>query len=440
MANRIWASLLAVCTCMNVSAETNLLKSKIDTYTDDLLQLYTELHLQPELSFFEEKTSAKLAVILKGLGYEVQTDLADTYAIAGILKNGEGPTVLIRTDMDGLPILEDTGLPYASKATNIDDNGQAQPTMHGCGHDVHMTSWIGTARFLAEHKDLWRGTVIMLGQPAEERGGARFLFRKNLFGGIIPMPDYCIALHASANLPAGTVGHTAGPSLASTDMIDITVFGKGGHGAYPHMTTDPIVLAARMIMDFQTIVSREIAPIEPAVVTVGSIHGGSKHNIIPSEVKMELTVRAYSEDVRQHIISALQRIANGVAMSAGLEPEKYPKIYVREEGVPATVNHPELTQQLFLAHQKLLGEDKVKMVEPVMGGEDFAYYGRTKEQIPICIYWLGTVQQATFDAAARGEKVLPSLHSPFFAPDPIPSLRTGVLTMTGAALELLGKP
>jgi amidohydrolase len=440
MANKICALLIAGLTWMTVSAETNDLKSKINSYTDELLALYTDLHLHPELSFFEEKTAAKLAAMLKKMGYDVQTDLANTYAIAGILRNGEGPTVLIRTDMDGLPILEDTGLPYASKATNIDESGQTLPTMHGCGHDVHMTSWMGTAKFLSEHKELWRGTVIMLGQPAEERGGARFLFRKNLFGGIIPVPDYCIALHASANLPAGTVGHTAGPSLASTDMIDITVFGKGGHGAYPHMTTDPIVLAARMIMDFQTIVSREIAPIQPAVVTVGSIHGGSKHNIIPSEVKLELTVRAYSEEVRQHILSALQRIANGVAMSAGLEPEKYPKIYVREEGVPATVNHPELTQQLFLAHQKLLGEDKVTMVEPVMGGEDFAYYGRTKEQIPICIYWLGTVAQETFDASERGEKVLPSLHSPFFAPDPIPTLQTGVLTMTGAALELLGKP
>jgi amidohydrolase len=440
MANKICALLIAGFTCLSVSAETIDLKSKVDSYTDELLELYTDLHLHPELSFFEERTSAKLAAMLVELGYDVQTDLADTYAIAGILRNGDGPTVLIRTDMDGLPILEDTGLPYASKATNVDESGQTLPTMHGCGHDIHMTSWMGTAKFLSEHKELWKGTVIMLGQPAEERGGARFLFRKNLFGGIIPVPDYCIALHASANLPAGTVGHTAGPSLASTDMIDITVFGKGGHGAYPHMTTDPIVLAARMILDFQTIVSREIAPIEPAVVTVGSIHGGSKHNIIPSEVKLELTVRAYSDQVRQHILSAIQRIANGVAMSAGLDPEKYPKIYVREEGVPATFNHPELTQQLFLAHQRLLGKDKVTMVEPVMAGEDFAYYGRTKEQIPICIYWLGTVAQESFDASERGEKVLPSLHSPFFAPDPIPSLQAGVLTMTGAALELLGKP
>jgi amidohydrolase len=407
---------------------------------EELVAIYQHLHQNPELSFHEEKTSARLATFLRDHGYEVQTGLADTYALVGILRNGEGPTVLIRTDMDGLPILEETGLSYASKSSFVAEDGLSLPVMHACGHDLHMTTWMGTARLLAHNKQAWRGTIIMLGQPAEERGGARFLFRKQLFGGIIPVPDYCLALHASADLPAGTVGHTIGPALASTDMIDISVYGKGGHGAYPHLSIDPIVLAARMIVDFQTIVSREIAPTDPAVVTVGSIHAGSKHNIIPAEVKMELTVRAYSEEVRQHILSALSRIANGVAVSAGLEPEKYPKVFVREEGVPATVNDADLTKRLIEVHRSILGSNQVRMLEPAMAGEDFAYYGKTRERVPICIYWLGTVAQESMDAYSRSGAGLPGLHSPFFAPDPFPSLRTGVLTMTGAAMELLSKP
>lgn len=415
------------------------IRQKAELQATDLLSLYKELHQYPEISFHEEKTSARLADLLKSFGYEVMTGIANTYAIAGIMKNGEGPVVLIRTDMDALPIKEETGLPYASKYTNTDSEGNVIPAMHACGHDIHMTSWVGTAKLLAATKDQWKGTVIMFGQPAEERGGARFLFRKNLFGGILPVPDYCIALHANATLPAGVVGHCPGPSFASTDMIDITVFGKGGHGAFPHQTIDPIVLAARMIMDFQTIVSREIAPTDPAVVTVGSIHGGSKHNIIPSEVKMELTIRAYTETVRNKILEALQRIATGVAMSAGLSPDKYPTIYVREEGVPATVNDKPLTERLIQSHMKLLGEEQVLMVEPLMGGEDFSMYGLTKEKVPICIFWLGTVAETTYQQHLKDGSPLPPIHSPFYAPDPLPSLTTGIAAMTGAALELLGK-
>lgn len=411
-----------------------------EKYSKDLLALYHDLHREPELSFFEEKTSARLADLLEGLGFEVTRNIANTYAIAGIMKNSEGPVVLIRTDMDGLPVKEETNLPYASIFTQDDEQGVPQHTMHACGHDIHMSSWIGTARFLAEHKHLWKGTVIMFGQPAEERGGARFLFRKQLFGGILPMPDYCIALHASASLPAGTVGHVAGPALASTDMIDITVYGKGGHGAYPHLTIDPIVLASRMVVDFQTIVSREIAPTEPAVVTVGSFHGGSKHNIIPSVVKMELTVRAYSDEVRNQILAALERISKGVAISAGLGPDQYPVIHVREEGVPATVNESALTERIFAVHQKVLGAEQTKMVEPVMGGEDFAYYGRTKEQVPICMFWLGTIAPDAWLAAERGEIPKFSLHSPFYAPDAEKSIITGVRAMSAAALDLLAKP
>lgn len=405
-----------------------------------LLKVYHELHQYPELSFLEEKTSAKLADMLRTMGYEVMTDIANTYAIAGIMKNWGGPVLLIRTDMDALPIKENTGLPYASTHTNTDADGNVMPAMHACGHDIHMTSWLGTAALLANNKDKWKGTVIMFGQPAEERGGARFLFRKNLFGDILPVPDYCIALHANALMPVGTVGHCPGPSFASTDMIDITIFGKGGHGAFPHQTIDPIVLAARMIMDFQTIVSREIAPTDPAVVTVGSIHGGSKHNIIPSEVKLELTTRCYTENVRVKILEALDRITKGVAMSAGLGPEKYPVIVVREEGIPATINDEALTQRLMTVHQQILGEKNVIMVDPLMVGEDFSLYGRTKEKVPICIFWLGTISESLYQAHLTEGKPLPTLHSAEYTPDPLPSIRTGIVSMTSAAMELLGKP
>lgn len=434
--------LLSAFLCLGWSsfATEKTIQEQSSAEADRLLKVYHELHQYPELSFLEEKTSAKLAEMLRAMGYEVMTDIANTYAIAGMMKNGEGPTLLIRTDMDALPIKENTGLPYASTHTNTDAEGNVLPAMHACGHDIHMTSWLGTAALLANNKDKWKGTVIMFGQPAEERGGARFLFRKNLFGGILPVPDYCIALHANANLPAGVVGHCPGPSFASTDMIDITIYGKGGHGAFPHQTIDPIVLAARMIMDFQTIVSREIAPTDPAVVTVGSIHGGSKHNIIPSEVKLELTTRCYTENVREKILDALNRITKGVAMSAGLEPEKYPVIVIREEGVPATVNDEALTSRLMAVHQQILGEKNVVRVDPLMGGEDFSMYGRTKEKIPICIFWLGTISESLYQAHLTEGKPLPPIHSAGYAPDPLPSIRTGIVSMTGAALELLGKP
>lgn len=403
-----------------------------------LEKLYRHLHRNPELSFQEKETGKRMATELKGLGFEVTENIGG-YGVVGVFKNGKGPTLLIRTDTDGLPMKEDTGLDYASTAMGKSDDGKDVPAMHGCGHDVHMTVWTGTARRLIDLKDSWKGTLVFIAQPAEERGsGAREMIKEGLFEKF-PKPDYCLALHCSATLPAGSIGYKSGYALASVDMVDITVYGQGGHGAYPHTTIDPIVLASRMVLDFQTIVSREIAPTEPAVVTVGSFHSGTKHNIISSEAKLQLTLRSYSDAVRKHSIAALTRIANGVAKSAGLPDDKMPKVVVANESIPSTYNTPALVEAVVPALKEELGENKVVPVEAVMGGEDFGKYGKTEEKYPIFIYWLGTVEQSKIDQYKKEGKTLPSLHSPFFAPKASPAIQTGVVSMTKAALTLLGK-
>lgn len=403
-----------------------------------LEKLYKHLHLHPELSFQEKESAKRMAQELQSLGFEV-TEGIGGYGVIGIFKNGEGPTVMVRTDTDGLPIKEDTGLPFASKDMGKDDQGKEVPTMHGCGHDVHMTVWTGTARRLVAMKDQWKGTLLFIAQPAEERGsGARMMLKEGLFSKF-PTPDFCLALHCSATLPAGTVGYKAGYALASVDMVDITVYGQGGHGAYPHTTIDPIVLASRMVLAFQTIVAREIAPTEPAVVTVGAIHGGTKHNIISSEVKLQLTLRSYSDEVRKHSIAALKRISRGIALSAGLPEDKVPKVEVANESIPSTYNTPTLVERILPAFEKAIGKENVQEVGAVMGGEDFGMYGKTEDKYPIFIYWLGTVAPEKVKEAEESGKSLPSLHSAFFAPVAKPTIETGVKTMTQSVLELLGK-
>jgi hippurate hydrolase len=398
--------------------------------------LYEHLHRNPELSFQEKETSRRMAQELEKLGFEVASGIGG-YGVVGVLRNGDGPTVMVRTDTDALPLQEDTGLPYASQAKGLSDDGQPVPAMHACGHDMHMTVWVGAARKLAAAKSQWKGTLVFIAQPAEERGGgAKNMLAEGLFEKF-PKPDYCLALHCSATLPAGSIGYKPGYALASVDMVDITVYGKGGHGAYPHTTVDPVVLASRMVLDFQTIVSREIAPTEPAVVTVGSIHGGTKHNIIPSEVKLQLTLRSYSDQVRQHSLQALSRIANGLAKSAGLPDELMPKIVVADESIPSTYNTPELVERLLPALRQAIGDDQVVPVQAVMGGEDFGMYGKTDDQVPVFIYWLGTIAPERVAAANAGGEALPSLHSPFFAPVPDASIRTGVATMAQAVMSLL---
>jgi len=320
-----------------------------------------------------------------------------------------------------------------------DDSGKDVPVMHACGHDVHMTCLVGVARVLTKLKDQWSGTLVMIGQPAEERGGgARAMLKDGLFTRF-PRPDYCIALHDSAVLAAGTIGYTPGFAMANVDSVDITVRGVGGHGAHPDSTRDPIVLAAQIVFALQTIVSREMKPGTPAVVTVGSIHGGLKHNIIPDEVKLQLTVRSYADDVRAQLLKAIERIARGQAVAAGLPENLMPIVEINDDFTPATFNDPQLTARLVGVFHKWFGEANVLEQPPSMGGEDFAEYGRTDPKVPICMFSIGGVKRETYDAAKSGGKPLISLHSPFWAPDPEPTLKTGVTAMTAAVLELMKK-
>ncbi|MBM3878004.1 MAG: amidohydrolase [Verrucomicrobia bacterium] len=414
-------------------------RARAEAELPTLLELYKHLHANPELSIMEEKTAARISAELRKAGFTV-TEKIGGHGVVGVLRNGPGKTVLVRTDLDALPVTETTGLPYASKVRTKDWDGNEVGTMHACGHDVHMTSFIGTARTLAAIKDRWAGTLVFIGQPAEEKvGGAKLMLADGLFTRF-PRPDYCLALHVASDLPAGTVGFTEGFMLANSDSMDILVRGVGGHGAWPHTTKDPIVLAAQIILALQTVVSRETPAIEPAVVTVGSIHGGTKHNIIPEEVRLQLTLRSYSDTVRDNTIASIKRITRGLGLAAGLPEDKLPVVTVQEEGAKATYNDPALTQRVVRAFNAWIGEGSVLKRQPVMGAEDFGLYGRTEHKVPICMFWLGTISSEVVNASLRTGRSLPSLHSSLYAPQPEPSIRTGVTAMSAAVLELLGKP
>ncbi len=402
---------------------------------DRLLALYKHLHAHPELSLQEGQTAGRMARELRAAGFEV-TQKVGGHGIVGVFKNGAGPTVLVRTDMDALPVLEQTGLPYASKARMRDKLDREVSVMHACGHDMHMTCWVGVARVLVGLKDQWKGTLVFIGQPAEEIGaGARMMLADGLFKRF-PKPDYCLALHCDSLRPHGQVAYTEGLALANVDSVDILVRGKGGHGAAPHMTVDPVVLAARIVLDLQTIVSREINPTDPAVVTVGSIHGGTKHNIIPSEVKLQLTVRTTKDSVRKHVLEAIARIAKAAAQAAGA-PEPIIKVDL-DEFTPALINEKDLTRKTVALFKEMLGPERVHERPPVMGGEDFGRYG--KEGVPIFLYFLGTLPpERVAEAGREGGRSLPSLHSDQYYPVPKPSIETGILTMSMAVLNLLGK-
>ena len=405
-----------------------------------LFELYKHLHTHPELSLHEEQTGQRVADELKATGFEVTTRVGG-HGVVGVLRNGRGPTILVRTDLDALPVKEQTGLPYASTVRATDDKGAAVEVMHACGHDVHMTVLVGAARTLVSLKDRWQGTLVMIGQPAEERGsGARKMLADGLFTRF-PKPDYCLALHVKADLPAGSLGYIEGYALGNVDSMDITIRGVGGHGAWPHKTKDPIVLAAQIVLALQTIVSREIAPGEPAVVTVGSIHGGTKHNIIPDEVQLQLTLRSYTDEVRAQTIAAIKRVTRGLAEAAGLPEDRLPIVALQEqEFTPATYNDPALTRRLAGAFKNGFSETNIQQVKPVMGGEDFSEYGRTPDKIPICMFWLGAVKPELVLESEKTGKPLPSLHSSQFAPLPEPTIKTGVIAMTAAVFELAGKP
>lgn len=396
----------------------------------ELVALYTHLHTHPELSFQEVKTAERIAAELKQVGAEVTTGVGKL-GVVGLLKNGPGPTVLIRTDLDALPVAEETGLPYASKATATDKAGKSVSVMHACGHDIHMTCLVGVARWLASHKDQWAGTALLIGQPAEEMiGGAKAMLDDGLYTRF-PKPDFALALHVAADQATGTVGYTSGPALAGSTAVDVQIKGKGGHGASPHSTVDPIVLAALAVLDFQTIVSREINPIHPAVLTVGSINGGTKHNIISNEVKLQLTLRAYRDDVRDQLIEGIKRRVNGLAQS---HRAPAPVVTIVET-TPPTINTPSLVARVVPVLIETLGASNVKEVEPVMGAEDFGLYGR--DGVPTFMFRLGTIPPKRMDEAKAKGETLPSLHSALYHPDPAPSLETGIRTMTAAVLELM---
>jgi hippurate hydrolase len=395
-----------------------------------LLELYRHLHSHPELSFQEVATARRIADELRQAGAVVTTGVGKL-GVVGLLRNGEGPVVLVRTDLDALPVTEATGLPYASKVVVQDDAGNSTGVMHACGHDIHMTCLVGVARWLAQHKDRWAGTVILIGQPAEEMiGGADAMLKDGLYERF-PKPDYALALHVAHDLETGKVGYCPGPAMAGSCSVDLIVRGKGGHGAMPHNAVDPIVLAATLVLDLQTIVSREVKPIDPAVVTVGSIQGGTKHNIIPPEVHLKLTLRAFRDEVREQLVEGIRRRATGLAQ-AHRAPE--PTVEV-SDGTPPTVNTPELVDRVVPALCNALGDDHVERVEPTMGAEDFGLYGRGG--VPTFMFRLGTIPPERVQAANRSGDFLPSLHSPLYAPDPEPSIRTGVRAMSAAVLELL---
>ena len=422
------------------------LDAMVDRELATLVSTYKMLHAAPELSHYEVKTSAFFAAQLRALGYEVTENVGKFvqpnwkgYGVVAVMKNGDGPTVLVRTDLDALPVEEKTGLPYASTVKTKNDAGQDVSVMHACGHDIHITNMLGTAKMLAQLKEQWRGTLVLIGQPAEETiDGAKAMLADGLYSKI-PKPDFAIALHDNAELEAGKVAYCPGFALANSTSVEITIRGLGGHGSKPEATKDPIVVAAQTIVALQTIVSRENSPLDPAVVTVGSIHGGAKSNIIPDEVKLLLTVRSYKEEVRQHILASIARITKNIAAAAGIPEDRAPIVKVSDtEVTPATYNDPKLTERLAGTFEKTLGANNVVKWPPIMGSEDFGSFG-LDNQIPSCMFWLGAVEPAKVETSKKSGKPLPSLHSSLFEPLPEPTLRTGVKAMTAAVLELMKK-
>ena len=427
-----------------VSGQQPSLDAMIERDLASWLTTYRNLHTAPELSHREEKTSAFVAAELRKMGFTVTERIGKFenpdwkgYGLVAVLKNGPGPTVLVRTELDALPVEEKTGLPYSSQVKAKNDAGVEVSVMHACGHDMHMTSFLGTARMLTELKSRWSGTLIMLGQPSEETGdGARAMLRDNLYTNF-PKPDFAIALHDKPELETGKIGYTPGYAMASSTSIDIKIRGIGGHGSAPENTKDPVVVAAQVVMALQTIVSRENSPLEPAVVTVGSIHGGTRYNIIPDEVNLQLTVRTYKEEVRRRILASIERIIKGVAATAGIPEDRAPTMKVAE-GAGALYNEPKLVERLAGAFRQALGDENVVQVPQIMASEDFGEFS-LDHKIPTTMFWLGASDPAKLKASRESGVPLPGLHSGLFAPVPESTLRTGVKAMTSAILELMKK-
>jgi amidohydrolase len=444
MRNRLFVPVFLIVFALNVSAQQLTLDAMIDRDIASLLSTYKTLHAAPELSHREDKTSVFFAGELRKLGFTVTEHIGkfqntqwNGYGVVAVMKNGPGPTVLVRTELDALPVEEKTGVPYASQVKAKNDAGVEVSVMHACGHDIHMTSFLGTAKLLTELKSRWTGTLVLLGQPAEETGdGANAMLRDNLYTNF-PKPDYAIALHDKPELETGKVGYTPGYAMASATSIDIKIRGIGGHGSAPETTKDPVVVAAQVVMALQTIISRENSPLDPAVVTVGSIHGGTRYNIIPDEVNLQLTVRTYKEEVRKRVLASIERIVKGVAAAAGIPEDRAPIVKV-SEGTGSMYNDPKLSERLAGVFKQALGDDNVVKVAPIMASEDFGYFS-LDQKIPTTMFWLGASDPAKVKASRDSGVALPGLHSALFAPVAEPTLRTGVKAMTSAVLDLMKK-
>jgi amidohydrolase len=436
--NRSVLAFLAASTLATPAAAATLNES-IRADMPQLMTLYRDLHANPELSMQESRTPAKLAAEMKKLGFTVTEKVGKT-GVVSVLKNGPGPVLMIRADMDGLPVVEQTNLPFASKIRATARSGVETGVMHACGHDTHMTTFIGTARRLAAMKDQWSGTLVMILQPGEETGeGAKAMLDDGLYTRF-PKPDVALAFHDAAALPAGMIGISPGYALANVDSVDILVKGVGGHGAYPQTTRDPIVLASRIVTTLQTLVSRENDPANPAVVTVGSFQAGAKHNIISDEARLQLTVRSYKPEVRKLLLEGIKRIARGEAIAAGVPEDKMPVVTIRDEMyTPATFNTEKLSAHTLELFQQHFGAQRAIKTPAVMGGEDFSRFWLADNKIESLIFWVGGTPKPVWDAAGGDQQKLPSLHSPFWAPDAEAVVSTATEAMTLAALDVLKK-
>jgi hippurate hydrolase len=439
--NLVGTALLAPLFFAAAPAAADPLADQVRADMPGLMDIYRDFHAHPELSMQETRSAGLLAAEARKLGFEVTSGVGKTGVVA-VIKNGPGPVLLIRADMDALPVIEQTGLPFASKIRGTSLAGVESGVMHACGHDTHMTTWIETARRLAAMKGQWSGTLVMIAQPGEETGaGAKAMLDDGLYTRF-PKPTHAIAFHDSASLPAGVIGYKQGYALANVDSVDILVKGLGGHGAYPQATKDPIVLASRIVMALQTLVSRENDPQSPAVVTVGSFHAGAKHNIISDEAKLQLTVRSYTDETRKLLLDGIARIARGEAIAAGMPEDKMPEVTLNFGGAvytPATFNTEALTASTAALLTRRFGADRVKLGPASMAGEDFGRYHLADEKMESMIFWVGGVPKAKWDAAGGDIAKLPSLHSPFWAPDAEAVIQTASEAMVTAALGVLGK-
>ena len=432
----LFAAAIAAMT-LPANANAAALSQAIQADMPRLMELYRDLHAHPELSMQEVRSPKMLAAEARKLGFQV-TEHVGKAGVVAVMKNGPGPTLMIRADMDALPVTEQTGLPFASKVRGTSRSGIDTGVMHACGHDTHMTSWLGTARRLAAMKDKWSGTLVMILQPGEETvQGATAMLEDGLYTRF-PKPDYLLAFHDAASLPAGQIGITPKYALASVDSVNVIVHGVGGHGAYPATTKDPIVLASRIVTSLQTLVSRENDPFQPAVITVGSFHAGTKHNIISDEAKLQLTVRSYPLEVQKKLIDGIRRVVRGEAIAAGIPEDKMPEVTI-EEAAPSTFNTDKFAGQLRTLFTSHFGADRVVETKPIMASEDFSQFWQADKTKEAVIFWVGGTPKAKWDAAGGDESKLPSLHSPFWAPEAEAVISTATEALTVAALDVLKK-